>query len=711
VEERGIGAVAVIAIVVIIATLASYAGYAVNAAQTTSNLSSKNAIQDMTTSQVPHQVTTQAIHSCQAQIEIIPQCVPPASALPSVMQSGIVTLGTPPLANWVEQLGLSFTQDFTSLAENVTAVEQADVDGHEPTYLLNGLSSSGYWYQVGFWAWSVSPSFHFTYEVFDSTGSSVLGPGGGDFSGTVNQGDTVGLYLYFSNENVIMYGYDFNTGASAQASYSAEGATYFTGTPNAMANSNGFFTGLMTEWWHVSPYYGGEASVHYSNSTFALSSAWMWIDEFNYNTRQILFFADTSSPVSYSNPTQLQSFSSNGATEASDAYEFITGTGSWASMALNYSVVNGGTGFNSPTLTYVYGGTHTQYTTGLITFPTTYCMDPGSVWSVSNPLPGSSGTERWSTKQQTSGVASSNQTIKLVYYHQYLVVYSYSIGGGGNPAPPVLDGTSFGTSVSLIFGTASASVWLDAGTSYAFDSLLNASTTDRWITNQASTSGTISAPATFSPAYTHQFYVEMESDSVAGGSVTPASDWFNTGRTVQISATANPGWEFESWNGSGTTSFSGASNSTTVSIDSPIVEYATFYPGLTINVTNYGTVTYSYSLGSDSVPSNTSKVLYVPLNTNIDLTANPTSSYIFQFKQWSGATASTDRQVSIIVSAPTTVQADFGFNWVNIGITIAVIAGGLVVLTVLILQRRGPRIRKKRRKKHAKTFSQWFFGR
>lgn len=55
-----------------------------------------------------------------------------------------------PTAVYDEQIGATFTQNFTSLAFNVTAVEQTDpVSNDGPAYLLNGLASSGFWYQVG----------------------------------------------------------------------------------------------------------------------------------------------------------------------------------------------------------------------------------------------------------------------------------------------------------------------------------------------------------------------------------------------------------------------------------------------------------------------------------------------------------------------------------------------------------------------------------
>ena len=1095
--------------------------------QTTSDFPQKYVLRDATTerTRVPERASAQTVPFHPAQVGHSVQGFHMGSSLPPVAPSGAVSSDSPPPVVYDEQLGQSFTQDFSSLDYNVTAVEQADVNGYGPAYLLNGLSTSGYWYQVGLcWDWpyqtgGYNSGFSLVYEVYNSSGSSIFPSSGGggldNFSSAVSQGDTVLLSLHFSGGNVTMYGYDYDSGASAQESYDAQGATDFTGTPQDNSNSNGFFTGLMTEWYHVSEYYGNEAPVHYSNLTFPLSSAWMWIDEFNSNNRATIFLA--SSPFSYSNPTQLQYFSSNGATEASDAYDFITGTTNLVPMTLSYSVVGGGAGYGPPTLAYLMGGT--QYVATLTTFPTTYYIDPNSVWNTSNPLPGSSSTETWSSNQQTSNAANSSQTINIVYFHQYLTVLKYSVlgigtgysppnvtieqsgvtyavktpasvfvdagseclyqnpllgsnsteawrspsitatvlssttiiqtyylqynftasystsGGSGHYAPS-LHGTQFGATYGATLTTAPTTYWLDSGTSWSVDDvfsgsgnserwittatitsgtvsssgtlnpiyyhqyslsvyvsllgsawgysfpqfdftcnssaqiislsqipqtawgdngtswsispnpltgsnssvrwdspsalsgtiagaatidptfymqydsqfayrLLNggsptaptltysqysgprqltlttsiqhvwadsdsswsatntlagsnsserwraqtasgtfsasanaiisyynqwnltvyyvligggsplapsfnytqygasgqtyamtqnqasiwadagslwmmgpnpldssssnerwdtqsqlsgtvstastiyptyyhqytvtasfsilgggnptaptlastlfgtaysppltssattywldkgaswnltnplrgSSNGERWFTSQSAVSGTVTSAVNFSVAYTHQFYLDMESNEASGGSVSPTSYWFDEGQRVRVSAVPNSGWQFEAWNGSGTGSYGGALNSTTIVIDSPVAEYATFYPGLTINAGSYGTVTYSYKLGSGSIPSGSSEVLYVPLNANVSLTANP-SFYIFRFRQWSGAANPTTHQIQITVTAPTMLRANFDLNWLNIVITILVIASVLGLTAILIHRRR-----------------------
>ena len=79
-----------------------------------------------------------------------------------------------------EQIGMTFTQSFASLTYNVTAVAQQESDNYGPAYLLNGLTNSGYWYQIGLsWNWAeegggYDAGFHVNYNVFNNKGTVVL---------------------------------------------------------------------------------------------------------------------------------------------------------------------------------------------------------------------------------------------------------------------------------------------------------------------------------------------------------------------------------------------------------------------------------------------------------------------------------------------------------------------------------------------------------
>lgn len=422
-----------------------------------------------------------------------------------------------------EQIGLTFTQSFTSLEYNVTAVEQKDPSsGEGPAYLLNGVSNAGYWYQVGVsWNWAPGGNpgtgFDMTYEVFNTSADSIF-PSNGQggvlaFSGPVNAGDNILLDLYFSSagHNVVMLAQDTDTKATASEAYSNMGATYFAGLAGSIANPNGFFTGLMTEWYHGAPYFTNEAEVIYSNPTYKMTSAWMWMDEFNINTLSPIFSANTSAPVTYSDPTKLQEFSFNGTTEYSDAYEFVTGalnathpTTSTFPMTLSFKVIGGGVGYSPPTLTYISNGTSIM--SQLTESPTTYRVDVGTIWSLSPTLGGSNSTERWQTDQPTSGIANESQTVQLVYYDQVLIIFGFSVSGGGSGfSIPSVTYTSFGSSTTTPVG---AGVWADLGSRYQYQNPLTGSTlNERWF---AKLGGLISSSRQINATYYHQYLVSFE---------------------------------------------------------------------------------------------------------------------------------------------------------------------------------------------------------
>lgn len=940
-----------------------------------------------------------------------------------------------------EQLGMTFTQNFTSLAYNVTAVEQTDPSsGTGPAYLLNGVSDQGYWYQVGLsWNWdpgyTPGTGFDMVYTVFDSSGTVVY-PSNGQyldtFGGQVNQGDVVLLNLYFSpTQGVAMLAKDYSTGASAHETYSAMGATEFVGSTGATGDSNGFFTGLMTEWYHSAPYYGNVASVLYSNPHVTLTSGWMWIDEFSCpdvscSTRTSLFWASTPAPVSYLNSTQRNEFDSHGATEYSDAYEFITGPLPQVALTMCYSIQGGGSGYSAPVLTYRFNGV--QKTAALATTPTSYQIDTNTAWGVTGTLSGSTTSERWETNQLTSGTATSALTMVIVYNHQYALTFTvsplvagttnpngvatwqnsgalpvgatpnagytflswnssvssitfadmrsatttatisgagiitanfrvgvteqvtvspssansqppsvavsgchamvstipvdgrqhafgadasctltftaprdtvaneyrfsqaattwsyattpsgsdttarmlyvldimtcaYSVSGGGTPGFPVLSYTYFGSSgrtlslsmtpqicylddgtgwsltnplsgstpierwdvgsqtgettgggtiapvyyhqclqtvsfavigggsptsptlAAVFYGspsiegitTSPAGRWLDTGSTWNVTNPLAGSTTsERWRTN-SSTSGIVSDSGTLNLIYYHQYAFTLNYGLLGGGSpsdpsmrgqqfgqtfvagislnptqffldsgskwtvptllpgsngeeqwessqstngtvvsafavqlsfqhqyrmvtnispsiggqITNLTGWYDLGTALELSATAGPGWKFVGWIGSGASSYSGPSNSTLISVSDPTTESATFYPGLKITASSEGSVFYSFGSSAGIISPGTSTTVYAPYRSNVSLEGTP-SSFLYAFAGWTGAGQGKANEITLPLTSPVVVRADFSYNVVNIA-AIGVGLGGFAAIAVLVLWRRSAR--------------------
>ena len=195
--------------------------------------------------------------------------------------SGYTT--TPGKASYDQQVSLVFSQDFSSLSYNVTAVPQQDSYGFGPSYLLNGKSDSGYWYQVGVaYNWPLASGtsyvsgFHFIWEVFDPNGTTT-NPTLSNIPDNVMANDTVNLSLYFSGGNVVMRAHDYNTGASSSHSYTAAGGSKFVGSTGLSTSSTP--TSLMTEWYHPDPNWTTMKQVTYSENSVAISTARACISE------------------------------------------------------------------------------------------------------------------------------------------------------------------------------------------------------------------------------------------------------------------------------------------------------------------------------------------------------------------------------------------------------------------------------------------------
>jgi uncharacterized repeat protein (TIGR02543 family) len=101
-------------------------------------------------------------------------------------------------------------------------------------------------------------------------------------------------------------------------------------------------------------------------------------------------------------------------------------------------------------------------------------------------------------------------------------------------------------------------------------------------------SHTITTPGsntTYTANFTTQYYLTMNAGT--GGTVSPSSGFYNSGQSVPISASANSGYTFSGWTGSGTGSYTGSSNPGSVTMNGPITETANFtlMPVMTVSTT------------------------------------------------------------------------------------------------------------------------------
>jgi hypothetical protein len=577
---------------------------------------------------------------------------------------------------------MTFTEGFSKLSYNVTAVAQSDAQGYGPGYLLNGLTNAGYWYQVGVafnWPYQqggYDVGFNFLYEAFNGSGASIYPSGGGggvgNFSGPVNYGDLVLLQLSISGDRVAFAAHDWDTRAAANQSFPAFGSG-FVGLTHS-SGANGFFSGLMTEWYHVNPYYGSEAEVRYSNSTTGLSSATLWVDEFNANSSTSLF--GSSQTYAFSSPDRLRPFSLGNATEYANAYSFITGSLGRTLITLSYSVVAGGAANGPPLLSYIENGT--SQTSAIARTPTTYLADSGSLWQVSPSLPGSSATVRWETSQVTNGTLITNVNESLLYFHQYLSTLTYTVSGGSGFSPPQWSGTSFGSPLSL---SGNASAWVDAASSLGFPSTLAGSnSSERWATQSSNL--TITGARSVHVVYEHQYSPTAGTDPGRGGSVSLTPPWAAAGSSVQLSEHPEAGWKFEGWSGSGDGSYSGPLSTASVIASGPISENATFYPGLTIDAASNGEVVYSSSDANGTVSPQGSEIIYSAIGTTVTLRAVP-SSFLYTFAGWIPSAGGDT--LSLTLTSPETVTAEFKLSPLPIiaaASTLLVVAAGVSFLAL-----------------------------
>ena len=198
-----------------------------------------------------------------------------------------------------KQIIFEFSKETTDIRYEIKAVVQEKSIG--TTYLLNGLTDEGWWYQSGLLY--QDGKFFFFYEVFNDKGQSVYPdfgdskPGGGavSFAVAVNPGDTIILQESIG-AIVTVSANDLETGASASKTLPAYGKVFvgdnslgnwfeelFTG--NKHANGNGCFSGLMTE---ILSYIGEVqnediAVQHYINSGNESEPGWTDFDVIRYS--------------------------------------------------------------------------------------------------------------------------------------------------------------------------------------------------------------------------------------------------------------------------------------------------------------------------------------------------------------------------------------------------------------------------------------------
>jgi uncharacterized repeat protein (TIGR02543 family) len=130
------------------------------------------------------------------------------------------------------------------------------------------------------------------------------------------------------------------------------------------------------------------------------------------------------------------------ASERWDSNQALSGTASTTSIVfffyhqtlqtLSYTVKGGGAP-TAPSFQSTQFGSSASVT--LTTTPTGTWFDVGAAWTVTNPLGGSTSSERWFTSHATSGVINAASTLAFTYQHEYYLTMLASPSTDGTVAP------------------------------------------------------------------------------------------------------------------------------------------------------------------------------------------------------------------------------------------------------------------------------------
>ena len=355
----------------------------------------------------------------------------------------------------------------------------------------------------------------------------------------------------------------------------------------------------------------------------------------------------------------------------------------FVTLTMSYTAI-GGLPDTAPTLIYSLNGQN--ITTQLSTTPSIYYFDPGSQWSVTNTLSGQTQNERWQTYQNSSGTASSNETVNLNFYHQYLTYFNCTVvGGGAGFIPPTVGYVQFGSHKATAVGS---EVWADAGSVFSYPTTLAGSTeNERWqfLSGQV-LNGTVSQnPVTI--FYSHQYYLTIHGYFSNDISTSPSSGWYDATSNVILSETNSSGWGFSGWIGTGEGSYTGSDPVRSITILGPITEQAIFLPSIKIINSGGGSVQYVYGNVSGTVQEGGNLSVYVPTGTVVTLIPKP-SSIFYSFNQWNNSISGP--KLSLNISSPTALTASFKFNYLNISLIVGIPVIMVFIAVILVNSRKKP---------------------
>jgi hypothetical protein len=345
-------------------------------------------------------------------------------------------------------------------------------------------------------------------------------------------------------------------------------------------------------------------------------------------------------------------------------------------VAFSYSVAEGGS-INPSNATFVSFGAQSFFP--ISTIQQSVWADFGTVLGFQGTFVGNSPLERWELGSAPSVVLTKPEVLSLVYFHQFHVMTSYSISGGGQPSSPTLAGFELGLLFTSPIQSGSL-VWLDSGSFWNVPGVLQGGLSgERWAAVGV-VNGTVGSRTSVGLTYQHEFYVALSANPPEGESLS-GEGWVPAGESIQISASAARGLAFIGWVGSGQSSYSGRNQTSSVAVSGPVEETANYYVSLTIKVVGSGSVLVSY--GSSSLSVGDELTIYVAPGTNITLNVKP--GLLENFEGWVGIPAGNSGAVLITATAPVVANAVFGINEVMaLGVVVLCFGGAAYVIAYLI---------------------------
>jgi hypothetical protein len=300
-----------------------------------------------------------------------------------------------------------------------------------------------------------------------------------------------------------------------------------------------------------------------------------------------------------------------------------------------------------------------------ITTPYTFTWTIGSKHTLQalSPVVLKNGTQYvwtgWSdggAQNHTYSVPAANSIITGNWQTQYQVTFDYQVSGGGSGyLAPSITYKSLGSQHSVA-ANLTGTVWVDSGSTYSYTNpLMGSSQGEGWYASSGA-SGTISSSTTINPTYYYSYYLTVSSyhgNPTGQGWYTPGSS-ASFGVTTPASGGTGIQYVFTSWNGSGSGSYNGTNSASSVTMNNPITETASWQTQYYLAVNSlYGTTGgWGWYNAGSSAPFSVSP-------TNVSGGTGIQSIFTSWSGSGSGSYSGTSNSSSVTMNNPITETA----NW------------------------------------------------